>query len=179
MDLRDAPRDGLPEIAFLGRSNVGKSSVINSLLGTKLARTSGTPGRTQMINYYLVNQKLYFVDCPGYGFAKVPETNRREWHRRMEEYLTSREELKLNVLLLDSRVAPTPLDDQMLEWLTAYRKPITLVLTKIDKLSSNELTEAHRRLQRWTQTSSLIDYSAIKHVGRRDLWREITNALTR
>jgi GTP-binding protein len=175
--LSEAPRDKLPEIAFLGRSNVGKSSLINSLLGVRLARTSSTPGRTQLINYYLVNQKFYFVDCPGYGFAKVPEEVRQRWHRLMEEYLESREPLKLNVLLLDSRVAPTPLDEIMLEWLMAYRKPLTLVLTKTDKLSSNELCEAHRRLQRWTQISSLIDYSAIKHIGRRELWREIMDAL--
>jgi GTP-binding protein len=175
--LSDLPRDKMPEIAFLGRSNVGKSSLINSLLGGRLARTSSTPGRTQLINFYLVNQKFYFVDCPGYGFAKVPEEVRQRWHRLMEEYLESREPLKLNVLLLDSRVAPTPLDEQMIEWLTAYQKPLTLVLTKIDKLSCNELREAHRRLQRWTQNSSLIDYSAIKHIGRRELWREILDTL--
>jgi GTP-binding protein len=175
--LSESPRDGLPEIAFLGRSNVGKSSLINSLLGVKLARTSSTPGRTQLINYYLVNQKFYFVDCPGYGFAKVPEVVRIRWHRLMEEYLESREPLNLNVLLLDSRVAPTPLDEQMLEWLMACQKPLTLVLTKTDKLSSNELREAHRRLQRWTQNSSLIDYSTINHIGRREVWREILNAL--
>jgi len=175
--LSDSPRDKLPEIAFLGRSNVGKSSLINSLLGVRLAKTSSTPGRTQLINFYLVNQKFYFVDCPGYGFAKVPEEVRKRWHRLMEEYLESREPLKLNVLLLDSRVAPTSLDEQMLEWLMAYRKPLTLVLTKIDKLSGNELREAHRRLQRWTQNSSLIDYSATKHIGRRELWREILDAL--
>ncbi|MFI5173257.1 MAG: ribosome biogenesis GTP-binding protein YihA/YsxC [Terriglobia bacterium] len=175
--LSDSPRDRLPEIAFLGRSNVGKSSLINSLLGIRLARTSSTPGRTQLINYYVVNQKFYFVDCPGYGFAKVPEEVRQRWHRLMEEYLESREPLRLNVLLLDSRVAPTPLDEQMLEWLMAYQKPLTLVLTKTDKLSSNELREAHRRLQRWTRNSSLIDYSTIKHIGRRELWREILNVL--
>ena len=175
--MSDSPRDKLPEIAFLGRSNVGKSSLINSLLGVRLAKTSSTPGRTQLINFYLVNQKFYFVDCPGYGFAKVPEEVRKRWHRLMEEYLESREPLKLNVLLLDSRVAPTSLDEQMLEWLMAYRKPLTLVLTKIDKLSGNELREAHRRLQRWAQNSSLIDYSATKHIGRRELWREILDAL--
>jgi GTP-binding protein len=176
--LDEAPRDRLPEVAFLGRSNVGKSSVINSLLGSKLARTSGTPGRTQMLNYFLVEERFYFVDCPGYGYARVPEDVRRRWHRLMEDYLNRREFLKLNVLLLDSRVAPTPLDEQMLEWLMAYQKPLTLVLTKIDKLSSNELREAHRRLQRWTQNSSFIDYSAIQHIGRRELWREILNALS-
>jgi GTP-binding protein len=177
--LSDAPRDHFPEVAFLGRSNVGKSSVINSLLGAKLAKTSSTPGRTQLINYYVVNEEFYFVDCPGYGYAKAPETLRRQWHQLMEEYLRSREPLKLNVLLLDCRVAPTHSDEQMIEWLMAYRKPLTLVLTKVDKLSSNELREAHRRLQRWNEISSLINYSAIKHIGRRELWREILNALPR
>ncbi len=173
----DAPRDGLPEVAFLGRSNVGKSSVINCLLGMKLARTSSTPGRTQLINFFLVNQQFYFVDCPGYGFAKVPEAVRRDWGRLMEEYLKTREGVKLNVLLLDGRVAPTPLDEQMLEWLMAYRKPLALVLTKTDKLSSHELGAAHRRLQRWTQNLSIINFSAIQNKGRRELWREIRNAL--
>lgn len=175
--LSEAPRDPLPEIAFLGRSNVGKSSVINSLLGTKLARTSGTPGRTQTLNYFLINRRFYFVDCPGYGYAKVPEAVRRAWHRLMEEYLDARDTLKLNVLLLDSRVAPTPLDDQMLEWLIAFQKPLTLVLTKTDKLSFNQLQEAHRRVQRWTQNSSIINYSATQHIGRRELWQKITNAM--
>jgi GTP-binding protein len=173
----EAPRDQLPEVAFLGRSNVGKSSVINSLLGVKLARTSSTPGRTQLINFFLVNEKFYFVDCPGYGYARVPEPIRRQWHQLMEDYLKSRETLKLDVLLLDSRVAPTPLDEQMYEWLMACHKPLTLVLTKTDKLSSNGLREAHKRLQRWTQNSSVIDYSATKHVGRSELWREIQEAV--
>jgi GTP-binding protein len=175
--LDEAPRDRLPEVAFLGRSNVGKSSVINSLLGSKLARTSNTPGRTQMLNYFLVNERFYFVDCPGYGYARVPEDIRRRWHRLMEDYLNQREFLKLNVLLLDSRVAPTPLDVQMFEWLTAFQKPLTLVLTKTDKLSSNELRQAHQRLQRWNRNSSMIDYSTIRQTGRHELWQTIRQAV--
>src|SRR6185295_10371975 len=109
---------GLPEIAFLGRSNVGKSSLINSLLGRKgLARTSNTPGRTQSINFFLINDGFYFADLPGYGFAKVSKTMRADWGRMAEEYLTERDELALCIQLIDSRHAPTELDVQLDEWL--------------------------------------------------------------
>lgn len=151
--------------------------MINSLLGSKLAKTSATPGRTQLLNFYLVNQKFYFVDCPGYGFAHAPEAIRRHWHRLMDEYLSSRDCLRLNVLLLDARVAPTPLDEQMREWLVAYRKPFTLVLTKVDQLSSNQMRETHYRFKPWKANSSLIEYSAIRPTGRRELWWEIDRAL--
>src|SRR3982751_5197057 len=116
--------DGLPEIAFLGRSNVGKSSLLNSLLSRKgLARTSNTPGRTQSINYFLVNEQFYFVDLPGYGFAKVSKTMREDWGGMAEDYLANRNELVLSVHLVDSRHKPTALDIQLNEWLTFNEKP--------------------------------------------------------
>src|SRR4051812_34690918 len=106
--------DGLPEIAFLGRSNVGKSSLINSLLQRKgLARTSNTPGRTQSINFFLINERFYFVDLPGYGYAKVSKTMRADWGKMAEEYLADRQELALSIQLVDSRHKPTELDRQL------------------------------------------------------------------
>src|SRR6185295_5175896 len=114
---------GLPEIAFLGRSNVGKSSLINSLLGRKgLARTSNTPGRTQSINFYLINEGFYFVDLPGYGFAKVSKSTRADWGKMAEDYLTGRPELMLSIQLVDSRHEPTSLDRQLNEWLVYHEK---------------------------------------------------------
>lgn len=175
--MNEAPRDRLPEVAFLGRSNVGKSSVINSLLGSKLARTSATPGRTQLINFFLVNESFYFVDCPGYGYARVPENLRRQWQALMEEYFKQREFLKLIVLLLDCRVAPTALDQRMWKQLAACRKPLTLVLTKIDKLSSRELQEAHQRVLQWSHQTAIVHYSAIHDSGRQQLWRVIHSAV--
>src|SRR3954464_14637445 len=110
--------DGLPEVAFLGRSNVGKSSLINSLLMRKgLARTSNTPGRTQSINFFLINERFYFVDLPGYGYARVSKSMRSDWGRMAEEYLSDRRELVLSIQLIDSRHNPTALDKQLNEWL--------------------------------------------------------------
>src|SRR4028119_1153994 len=114
--------DGLPEIAFLGRSNVGKSSLINSLLQRKgLARTSNTPGRTQSINFFLINESFYFADLPGYGYARVSKTMRAEWGVMAEEYLSNRRELTLSIQLIDARHEPTALDRQLNEWLHFHR----------------------------------------------------------
>src|SRR5688500_16864058 len=143
------PNDGRPEIAFLGRSNVGKSSLLNSLLQRKgLARTSNTPGRTQSINYFLVNDKtadngggFYFVDLPGYGFAKVSKSVRESWRKMAEEFLSDREELALCIQLVDSRHKPSVLDLQLHEWLVFNGKNHLVVATKADKLSANELSK--------------------------------------
>src|SRR3954467_10853015 len=116
--------DGRPEVAFLGRSNVGKSSLINSLLLRKgLARTSNTPGRTQSINFFLINDRFYFADLPGYGYAKVSKSMRADWGKMAEEYLAERHELVLSIQLVDSRHEPTKLDLQLNEWLTYHGKP--------------------------------------------------------
>src|SRR2546421_3108664 len=123
--------DGLPEIAFLGRSNVGKSSLINSLLLRKgLARTSNTPGRTQSINFFLINEDFYFTDLPGYGYARVSKTMRSDWGKMAEEYLSERGELALCIQLIDSRHKPTALDIQLNEWLVFNNKRHLIVVTK-------------------------------------------------
>lgn len=170
--------DGLPEIAFLGRSNVGKSSLLNSLLQRKgLARTSNTPGRTQSINFFLVNERFYFADLPGYGYAKVSKTMRHDWGVMAEEYLSTRDELVLSVQLIDSRHLPTKLDVQLNEWLRYHDKPHFIVATKADKLSNNQLKTNLRQIERTMPQSKVVAYSALTGRGRDEVWREIADSL--
>jgi GTP-binding protein len=133
------PRGGRPEVAFAGRSNVGKSSLINALLGRRgLVKTSSTPGRTQLLNFFLVNERLVFVDLPGYGYARVPASVRATWGPMIERYLTARSELTGVVAILDIRRTPSGEDLALLDWLAAAGRPVVVVLTKADKLSGNE-----------------------------------------
>lgn len=170
--------DGRPEISFLGRSNVGKSSLINSLLQRKgLARTSNTPGRTQSINFFLINERFYFVDLPGYGYARVSKGMRQDWGKMAEDYLANREELALSIQLIDSRHSPTTLDKQLHEWLVYHRKPHIIVATKADKLSSNKLRKSLDEIEKQLPGSKLIAYSSETGKGRDDVWREIENAV--
>jgi len=172
------PRDGRPEIAFMGRSNVGKSSLINSLLGVRgLARTSSTPGRTQLINFFLINDAFYFVDLPGYGFARVPRDVKKEWGPMVEKYLASRPGLVLSVFITDSRHEPTELDLRMKQWLEAGGKPFIIVATKADKLSSNRLRASLKRASAILDTSELVAYSAVTHSGANRIWKEITTRI--
>ncbi|WP_313176395.1 ribosome biogenesis GTP-binding protein YihA/YsxC [Streptococcus parasuis] len=129
------PEDDLPEIALAGRSNVGKSSFINTLLGRKnLARTSGKPGKTQQLNFYNIDDKIRFVDVPGYGYAKVSKTERAKWGKMIEEYLTTRENLRVVVSLVDMRHEPSADDVQMYDFLKYYDIPVIIVATKADKI---------------------------------------------
>ncbi len=172
------PTDGLPEIAFLGRSNVGKSSLINSLLQRKgLARTSNTPGRTQSINYFLINESIYFVDLPGYGFARVSKSMRSDWGKMAEEYLSEREELVLSIQLVDSRHEPTALDMQLHEWLTFNQKDHLVVATKSDKLSANLLQKQLTSIRQTMKGSTVLGYSASTGKGKDAIWSEIEMAL--
>jgi GTP-binding protein len=170
--------DGLPEIAFLGRSNVGKSSLLNSLLQRKgLARTSNTPGRTQSINFFLINESFYFTDLPGYGYAKVSKTMRQDWGKMAEEYLAERDELALSIQLLDSRHQPTTLDRQLHEWLVYHHKNHLIVATKADKLSGIKLKKSLQEIEQLLPGSELIAYSSLTGKGRDEVWREIADAL--
>jgi len=170
--------DGLPEIAFLGRSNVGKSSLLNSLLSRKgLARTSNTPGRTQSINFFLINESFYFVDLPGYGYAKVSKTMRVDWGKMAEEYLAGRAELLLSIHLVDSRHKPTSLDKALHEWLVFHVKNHIVVATKTDKLSTNNLKKSLQEIEKDLPESRIIAYSSQTGSGKDELWSEITNAL--
>jgi len=172
------PVDGRPEIAFLGRSNVGKSSLLNSLLQRKgLARTSNTPGRTQSINFFLINDSFYFVDLPGYGFAKVSKSMRSDWGKMAEEYLSHREQLALSIQLVDSRHKPSQLDMQLHEWLEFNQKDYLVVATKSDKLSSNELTKQIRLIETEMPESKIISYSSQSGKGRDSVWSAIAAAL--
>ena len=172
------PRDGRPEIAFMGRSNVGKSSLINSLLGVKgLARTSSTPGRTQLINFFLINDAFYFVDLPGYGYARVPRDVKKHWGPMVEKYLATRPGLVLSILITDSRHEPTELDLLMKKWLEARGKPFIIVATKADKLSSNQLRASLVRASAIVGSNELVAYSAVTGSGAARLWKEITRRI--
>lgn len=172
--------DGRPEIAFLGRSNVGKSSLINSLLLRKgLARTSNTPGRTQSINFFLINDSFLFSDLPGYGYAKVSKTMRSDWGKMAEEYLSDREELALCIQLIDSRHPPTPLDIQLNDWLKHHEKPFIVVATKADKSSKTELAKSLKLAKSTLAGSRILTYSATKAHGRDEVWTEIMQAINK
>jgi GTP-binding protein len=170
--------DGRPEIAFLGRSNVGKSSLINSLLLRKgLARTSNTPGRTQSINFFLINEKFYFTDLPGYGYARVSKAMRADWGKMAEEYLSNRNELALCVQLIDSRHEPSPLDAQLNEWLIHHDKPHIVVATKSDKQSKRDLMRSVSLAMKTFPGSRVLAYSATTGAGREALWSEIAASI--
>ena len=174
----DWPRDEVPEIAFLGRSNVGKSSLLNSLLGVRgLARTSSTPGRTQMLNFFLINNSFRFVDLPGYGYARAPRAVKAEWSAAAEEYLAKREQLVLSIHIVDSRHEPSKQDLQLHEWLVHHQKPHLIVITKSDKLSKNELTKSIKRAVQVFEGTNVIAYSATKGNGRDQLWNAIEKSL--
>lgn len=177
-DRRHWIDDGRPEIAFLGRSNVGKSSLLNSLLNRKaLARTSNTPGRTQSINYFLVNDEFYFVDLPGYGYAKVSKSMRSEWGEMARDYLSEHRSLVLFIQLVDSRHAPSEQDKQLNDWLLVNEKPHLVVATKSDKPSSNQLSKQLAILRKHLPDSRIIAYSAETGKGRDELWTEIAAAV--
>ncbi len=170
--------DNMPEISFLGRSNVGKSSLLNSLLRRKkLAKTSNTPGRTQSINFFMINESFYFVDLPGYGYAKVSKQMRMEWGNMAEDYLSKREQLTLSIQLVDSRHDPTKLDKQLYEWLLFHNKPNLIVATKADKLSKNKLNKSLNKISKEMSESKVIAYSSVTGKGKESVWAEIESAL--
>ena len=143
------PQPPLPQIAFAGRSNVGKSSLLNMLVRRRnMARTSSTPGHTQQINFFLVNERWHFVDLPGYGYARAPLAEKEKWKRMIEEYLITNPELRLLVLLLDARRKPSELDDQLVDFLFLHDIPVLLVMTKCDKLKSGALKKAREDIAR-------------------------------
>jgi len=168
-----APSDGLPEVAFSGRSNVGKSSLINRLTERRgLARTSSTPGKTQQLNYYRINDSLYLVDLPGYGYVRGGAELRRDLGKLTQTYLQGRSQLRGVIQLVDARHGPTSLDLAMIDSLQKWEKPFVLVFTKIDKLSRGKL---NRQLEALTASGHLTDlqyvtFSAVSGEGREDVW---------
>ena len=174
----DWPRDAKPEIVFLGRSNDGKSSLITSLLGVRgLARTSSTPGRTQAVNFFLINGAFRFVDLPGYGYARAPKAIKAKWNAAATDYLAKRDQLVLSIHIVDSRHEPSKQDLQLHEWLVHHHKPHLIVATKSDKLSNNELRKNIDRATRVFESAQLLIYSAITKRGREELWRAIEKSL--
>lgn len=174
----DWPRDSRLEVAFMGRSNVGKSSLINSLLRVHgLARTSSTPGRTQSLNFFLINNQFSFVDLPGFGYARVPKNIKATWGDMVTSYLAKRTQLVLSIHIVDSRHEPTKQDLQLHEWLKEYDKPRLIVATKSDKLSNNELKKNLEHIARVLDDDSVMAYSAKSGRGRNELWRAIENAI--
>lgn len=175
------PEGVFPEVAFVGRSNVGKSSLINALVRRKnLAKTSNTPGRTQLINFFLINHRYAFVDLPGYGFARVPEAVRRNWGPMVETYLKERPNLRLVILIMDIRRDPVAQDLDLLQWLNHCRIPVLLVLTKIDKLSKSQVRfRAHQIKEMLVKGADLktatgpVLFSAKTGEGKDVLWSVI------
>jgi GTP-binding protein len=175
----DWPLDSKPEVAFLGRSNVGKSSLINSLLMVRgLARTSSTPGRTQSLNFFLINERFRFVDLPGFGYARVPQNIRASWGDMATGYLANRRQLVLSIHIVDSRHEPTKQDLQLHEWLEHSNKPRLIVATKSDKLSNNELRKNLEHIRQVLTDGSVMAYSAKTGRGRDELWRAINTAIS-
>lgn len=182
------PKDRRPEVAFVGRSNVGKSSLLNALVKrgkrrpgeapiakNQLAHTSSTPGRTQSINFYLIDSKLYFVDLPGYGYAKASKSAMNEWHRLADQYLTDRAPLRLVVLIIDSRHGPTALDRQMAEWLEANEQSFLVAASKVDKLKRSQRGKALRDIEEQFYPS--VAFSAQTGDGISALWDNIRVSL--
>ena len=170
------PPAQLPEIAFAGRSNVGKSSLINTLVNRKrLVKTSSTPGRTQLINFFDINGQLVFVDLPGYGYAKVPMSVRKKWGPMIETYLSGRKTLKAAVVIMDIRRSPQHEELNLLSWLSHYAIAAIVVLTKTDKLSKSKSTQQHRRIAQALamEPKDLILFSAKSRRGRDTLWHSI------
>lgn len=174
------PTDGLPEVAFVGRSNVGKSSLLNMLTGRKnIARTSRTPGKTQEFNYYRVNDRLYFVDLPGYGYAKIAKTQRAKWGQLIGQYLTEREPLRAVFHLVDSRHPPTTLDRDVMATMRGSPVPYLIVLTKADKLSGNARARTRAEIDNVLAAAAmevpLVFTSAKTGRGREELLRWISD----
>lgn len=178
---RQYPADGLPEVALVGRSNVGKSSLINTMLNRKsLARTSSKPGKTQTLNYFRINGQLYFVDFPGYGYAKVAKSIKAQWGKMIETYLTGREELKLVLQLVDIRHPPTKDDIAMYAWCKEIGLPTVVVATKGDKIARGRWLQHSKVIRQELDVrgdDTLIIFSAETRQGRDELWAEIRRRL--
>lgn len=176
-DISKCPEPKFPEYAFIGRSNVGKSSLINMVCErNKLAKTSGTPGKTQLINHFLINKEIYFVDLPGYGYAKSSKQNRNIWSKFTFNYLKTRENLLYTFVLIDSRHKPQKVDLEFMEWLGKNRIPFVIIFTKIDKLSSSILNKnitAYKKelLKSWEELPVSILSSSTTKYGKEEFWK--------
>jgi GTP-binding protein len=181
MAAEQFPAPDVPEIAFLGRSNVGKSSLLNALTGEKAAKVSQTPGRTRAINFFALldpsqRRKLIFADLPGYGYAKISKSISAGWPAFIEPYLAIRSTLKLCICLVDSNVPPQQSDRQLIDWLRAAGRDFAVVATKIDRLSGNERTRNLLALKKGLELEEVLPVSAKTGVGMKELWNRIEAA---
>ena len=175
------PAPGVPEIAFLGRSNVGKSSLLNALVGEKAARVSSTPGRTRAINFFALldqagRRRMVFADLPGYGYAKISKSISAEWPKFIEPYLAERETLALCVCLVDANVPPRESDRQLLDWLRAAEREFVVVATKVDRLSGNARTRNLAELKQGLDVEEILAVSAKTRAGIKELWARVEEA---
>jgi GTP-binding protein len=180
VEISHYPLESLPEIAFAGRSNVGKSSLINSLLNKKnLVKVSSSPGKTRLINFFKINNQFSFVDLPGYGFARVPPAMKKKWGKMVETYLKNRRNLKIVILILDIRHTPTENDEKMLEWLDHYKIQTVFIANKSDKIKKRE---KNKQVQTILNTLKRPDgraivYSSKNKEGIKDLWKIIEQSI--
>jgi GTP-binding protein len=178
--LRVKSGEIMPEIAVIGRSNVGKSSLLNHLFQSRgLVKTSATPGKTQAVNFFVLDEQLVFVDLPGYGYAKVPPAVRKQWGPMVQNYLEKRESLKVILFLFDIRRIPNEEDLQLLEWIAYHQKAMILILTKVDKVTLNERNANTKKILQAFNIENLhyLHYSATKNVGRKELIHVLIDAL--
>lgn len=181
-ELRSLSGALLPEVAVAGRSNVGKSSLLNHLFhSSKLVKTSSTPGKTQALNFFVANEQVVFVDLPGYGYAKVPASVRREWGPMVQKYLGKREQLQAVLLLFDIRREPQEDDIQMVQWAEAAGRPLILVLTKVDKVNQSEREHNKKNIVALlrAQECPVVCYSVPKNSGRKELCAALQTVLTK
>ena len=181
--ISQCPKPDKPEFAFIGRSNVGKSSLINMLTNHKyLAKTSGTPGKTQTINHFLINEEWYLVDLPGYGYAKVSKTSRAKWEKMIRNYLLKRENLQCVFVLIDSRLTPQKLDIEFIDNLGEMRIPFILVFTKTDKITQKEVQENIKAfktemMKKWEALPEIFISSTVKKTGKESILAFIDQVL--
>ncbi|MBO7480958.1 MAG: YihA family ribosome biogenesis GTP-binding protein [Bacteroidales bacterium] len=180
-DFRKCPKPDMPEFAFIGRSNVGKSSLINMLTSnSKLAKTSASPGKTQKINHFVINNSWYLVDLPGYGYAKVSKSQREVFRRMIDGYILNRQNLVNIFVLVDSRLEPQEIDVEFINWLGANRVPFTIIFTKTDKIGPNVLAakvDAYKEhlLQTWETLPDMLLSSAVSKMGQQEILDYIQN----
>lgn len=168
--IEECPPDKFPEVCFAGRSNVGKSSLINAIVNRKnIARTSNVPGKTQQMNYYQIGEDCFFVDLPGYGFAKVPKKERERWGRSIRKYLSERESLKLILSVIDARHKPSALDQDFFYWLASNEMPFCVLMSKADKLSKNKVAQSKKLVKNILGEMNIevpiLEYSASSRDG--------------
>lgn len=182
-DFRKCPKPDMPEFAFIGRSNVGKSSLINMLTSnSKLAKTSASPGKTQKINHFVINNSWYLVDLPGYGYAKVSKSQREVFRKMIEGYILNRQNLVNIFVLVDCRLEPQQIDVEFINWLGANRVPFTIIFTKSDKIGTNVLAskiDAYKEhlLQTWETLPDILVSSAVSKMGQDEILDYIQNII--